>query len=60
MEAAGSTGTIGPNLDEAKPSEALIADRLVNGKGAMPPFSSQLTDQQIADLVAFVYQSTPG
>jgi len=60
MEAAGSTGTIGPNLDEAKPSEELIADRLINGKGQMPPFRSQLTDQQIADLVAFVRQSTSG
>jgi cytochrome c553 len=60
MEAAGSSGTIGPDLDEAKPSEDLIADRLINGKGAMPPFRSQLTDQQIADLVAFVHQSTSG
>jgi mono/diheme cytochrome c family protein len=58
MEAAGATGTIGPNLDEKKPSEALIADRVVNGKGQMPPFKSSLTDQQIADLVAYLYQST--
>jgi mono/diheme cytochrome c family protein len=60
FEAAGSTGTIGPNLDEAKPSEELIADRLINGKGQMPPFRSQLTDQQIADLVAFIRESTAG
>ena len=58
LKAAGATGTIGPNLDEAKPSEALIADRVVNGKGAMPPFKTQLSDKQIADVVAYVYQST--
>ena len=58
LEAAGATGAVGPNLDEKKPDEALIVDRVVNGKGAMPPFKSQLTDQQIADVVAFVYQST--
>jgi mono/diheme cytochrome c family protein len=58
LSAAGSSGTIGPNLDEAKPSEALIADRVVNGKGTMPSFKTQLSDKQIADLVAFVYQST--
>jgi mono/diheme cytochrome c family protein len=60
LEAAGATGTVGPNLDEAKPSEELIVDRLINGKGAMPPFRSQLTDKQIADLVAFVHESTSG
>jgi mono/diheme cytochrome c family protein len=58
LAAAGATGTIGPNLDEAKPSEALIADRVVHGKGQMPAFGPQLTDKQVADLVAFVYQST--
>jgi mono/diheme cytochrome c family protein len=58
LSAAGATGTVGPNLDEAKPEEALIVDRVVNGKGVMPAFGSQLTDQQIADVVAFVYEST--
>ena len=46
------------NLDNAKPDKALIAERVVNGKGAMPPFKPQLTDKQIADVVAFVYDST--
>lgn len=58
LAAADATGTVGPNLDEKKPDETLIVDRVVNGKGAMPPYKSQLTDQQIADLVAFVHEST--
>ena len=33
LEAAGSTGTVGPNLDEKKPSEALIADRVDQRQG---------------------------
>ncbi|HXF97137.1 MAG TPA: hypothetical protein VNJ46_00820, partial [Gaiellaceae bacterium] len=35
---AGTSGTVGPNLDEAKPSFELALDRVTNGKGAMPSF----------------------
>jgi mono/diheme cytochrome c family protein len=58
LEAAGATGTVGPNLDEKKPGEALIIERVVNGKKAMPPFKSSLSQKQIADVVAYVYTST--
>jgi len=60
LAAAGATGTVGPNLDEAKPDEALIRDRVEHGKGPMPAFgdSGQLSQKQIADVVAFVYTST--
>jgi mono/diheme cytochrome c family protein len=57
LSAANASGTIGPNLDETKPDEALIEDRVVNGKGAMPAFP-QLTEQQVDDVVAFVHEST--
>lgn len=57
---AGATGTIGPNLDEKKPGLGLAVDRVVNGKGAMPSFKSQLTAQQIADVAAYVVQATSG
>jgi cytochrome c6 len=57
---AGATGTIGPNLDDAKPELELVIDRVVNGKGAMPPFKGQLTDKQIADVSAYVVQATSG
>jgi len=58
LKAANATGTVGPNLDEKKPDETLTIDRVVNGKGAMPAFKDQLTEQQIADVVAFVHVST--
>ena len=51
---AGSTGTVGPNLDDAKPSAGLVVDRVTNGQGAMPAFKGQLTEKQIADVAAYV------
>ncbi len=60
LKDAGATGTVGPNLDEAKPSVALAVDRVTNGSGAMPPFKGQLSDQQIADVAAYVHQATSG
>jgi cytochrome c553 len=60
LKAAGSTGNVGPNLDEAKPPETLIRTRVEHGKGPMPAFgdSGQLDKKQIDDVVAFVSQST--
>jgi mono/diheme cytochrome c family protein len=51
---AGTSGTIGPNLDESEPSFDLAVDRVTNGQGAMPSFSGQLSEQQIADVSAYV------
>ena len=62
LKASGSSGTIGPNLDNAQPDLALIVDRVTNGKGAMPAFgkNGSLTPKQVADVAAYVYQSTHG
>jgi mono/diheme cytochrome c family protein len=59
MSAANATGTIGPNLDETQPDVALIEDRVENGKGAMPPFPN-LSEQDVADVAAYVHESTQG
>ena len=55
---AGTSGTIGPNLDESQPSVELAVDRVTNGQGAMPAFGDSLSEQQIADVAAYV--STAG
>jgi hypothetical protein len=60
LDAAGTSGNIGPNLDEAKPSLSLVVDRVTNGKGAMPSFKGTLSDKQIRDVAAFVVNSTSG
>ena len=57
LAAAGAAGTVGPSLDETKPSADLVVDRVTNGKGAMPGFAGQLSEQQILDVAAFVSQS---
>jgi mono/diheme cytochrome c family protein len=60
LSAAGSTGNVGPNLDDTKPEYALAIDRVTNGMGVMPSFSGQLSEQQISDVAAYVVDSTGG
>ena len=54
LAAAGSNGTVGPNLDDAKPSKALAIDRITNGRGGMPSFKGQLSEAQIEAVAEFV------
>ena len=51
---AGTTGTVGPNLDAAKPSQALVVDRVTNGQGAMPSFKDSLDEEQIQAVAEYV------
>ena len=59
LKDAGSTGTVGPNLDQAKPPKSRVIARVTNGRGAMPSFKSRLTKQQI-DAVATYVSSVAG
>jgi cytochrome c6 len=54
LKDAGSNGTVGPNLDDAKPPDDLVVERVTNGKGAMPSFKGQLSSKQIQDVAAYV------
>ena len=54
FEAAGSTGNVGPNLDDAAPSFDAVVTQVTNGGGAMPSFDGELTAQEIRDVAAFV------
>ena len=54
LKDAGSTGTVGPNLDQRKPSQSRVVDRVTNGKGVMPSFKSKLTPQQIQAVAKYV------
>jgi mono/diheme cytochrome c family protein len=51
---ANATGTIGPNLDESKPSQELAVERVTNGMGAMPSFQGRLTDAEIQAVAEYV------
>ena len=54
FEAAGSSGQVGPNLDESDVSFDEAVQQIANGGGGMPAFGDQLDEQQIRDLAAFV------
>ena len=60
LKDAGATGTVGPNLDDAKPPLSLAVLRVTKGAGAMPSFKGQLTDKQIADVTAYVVTKSGG
>jgi mono/diheme cytochrome c family protein len=51
---AGTSGNVGPNLDDAMPTYDKVLTQVTNGGGAMPPFKDSLTQQQIADVAAYV------
>ena len=57
LAAAGASGTVGPNLDDAKPSAELAIERVTNGSGVMPSFKGQLTEEQIRTVAEYVSQS---
>ena len=57
LAAAGSTGTSGPNLDDLQPDAATVAAQVTNGGGGMPAFKDQLSEQEIADVAAYVSEN---
>jgi mono/diheme cytochrome c family protein len=72
LAAAGATGSVGPNLDEVlKPgtSKEFIEESIVDPEaevaegfpaGVMPPnFGALLSEEELADVVEFIYVSTP-
>lgn len=57
---AGTSGTVGPNLDEAKPSSEESFTQIKNGGGGMPAFGDQLSDEQIRALARYIVRVTQG
>lgn len=51
---AGSTGTVGPDLDRAEPPRSLVIARVSTGQGAMPSFEGQLSVEQIEAVADYV------
>jgi cytochrome c6 len=54
LAAAGSTGQVGPNLDQLRPSASRIALQITNGGAAMPSFSGSLSATDIQSLATWV------
>jgi cytochrome c6 len=57
MKHAGSTGEVGPSLDELKPDAARVEKAIRNGLGQMPANKS-LSDEQIKLLAKYVASAT--
>ena len=58
LEAAGSEGQIGPNLDMLKPQMLQIINAVKNGIGVMPPWGDILTLEEIEAVAYYVFNST--
>jgi cbb3-type cytochrome c oxidase subunit III len=56
LAAAGSTGTVGPNLDQlgSKLTVAIVAKQVTNGGAVMPAFKGKLTAAQIQAVAKYV------
>jgi cytochrome c5 len=57
LQEAGTSGTVGPNLDEVSLDQATVVEQVTNGGGGMPPFGGQLSEQEIQNVAAFVVAS---
>ncbi len=61
MGEAGTSGTIGPNLDTLKPAAAVVEQAIVNGgtgTGAMPP--GLATGPELTQIVEYVVAASGG
>jgi cbb3-type cytochrome c oxidase subunit III len=51
---AGTSGTVGPNLDQLKPSFEIAQRQVINGGAVMPAFKGTLTPAQITAVAKYV------
>ena len=54
FEPAGSTGMVGPNLDNINLTEAQVQRQVENGGGGMPAFKDRLSQAEIREVARFV------
>ena len=57
LQAAGSEGQIGTNLDQLKPSMLQVVSTVTNGIGVMPSFEGTLSSEEIEAVSYFVSTS---
>jgi mono/diheme cytochrome c family protein len=54
LSAAGTSGQVGPNLDDTSLSAAEIESVVSGGRGSMPSFDGRLSKDEIAAVAAYV------
>lgn len=57
---AETTGTIGPNLDELKPTFEQVKTVVTNGRGDMPAYGDKMGEDVIDNVAAYVVFATQG
>ena len=57
---AGTTGAVGPNLDDTKPTAEVAAKQIAEGGGGMPAYKGKLTDEQIQALAEYIAKANGG
>ena len=57
LQAAESTGTIGPNLDQHKPEMPQIIAAVTKGIGVMQAWKDVLTDEEIEAVAYYIFNS---
>lgn len=57
LAAAGTSGSVGPNLDDLQPDEGTVESIVRSGRGAMPSFEGDLSDAEISAVAAYVAES---
>lgn len=58
LQAVGSTGDIGPNLDQLKPQMSQIIAAVTNGIGVMQAWEGILTYEEIEAVAYYIFNST--
>lgn len=54
LAAAGTSGKVGPNLDQLKPALARVERQVINGGSIMPAFKGKLAPAQIKAVAQYV------
>jgi mono/diheme cytochrome c family protein len=57
LSAAGSSGSTGPNLDDAQPDKETVEAQVRSGGGGMPAFEGQLSDAEIEAVAEYVSEN---
>ena len=58
LQAAGSMGDIGPNLDQINVQMSQIIYAVTKGIGVMPPWEGILTNEEIEAVAYYVFSNT--
>jgi mono/diheme cytochrome c family protein len=60
LEAAGTSGNIGPNLNDSSFDQGAVEEQVAQGGGGMPAFEGQLSEEEIQNVAAYVVANEDG